>query len=72
MPQIYRKRHDHRHAAPVISLIGKQEVMITITDTGTGIAPEIKKTFLPFSQADGSPTRKTGGTARSIDLPVDG
>ncbi|MEJ5313202.1 GAF domain-containing protein [Anaerolinea thermophila] len=48
---------------------GKPEIMITVTDTGPGIAEEDRsKLFLPFSQVDDSPTRKTGGTGLGLSI----
>jgi len=48
---------------------GKREVMITVTDTGAGIAAEdTHKLFQPFSQVDDSPTRKTGGTGLGLSI----
>jgi CheY-like chemotaxis protein len=48
---------------------GKEEVLVSVTDTGPGIAPEDqKKLFQPFSQVDGSLTRKTGGSGLGLSI----
>ncbi len=56
-------------AAQVTSPEGKPEIMVTVTDSGPGIAAADQgKLFLPFSQVDDSPTRKTGGTGLGLSI----
>ena len=56
-------------ASYVTSPVGKPEIMISVTDSGPGIAQQDQgKLFLPFSQVDDSPTRKTGGTGLGLSI----
>jgi signal transduction histidine kinase/CheY-like chemotaxis protein/putative methionine-R-sulfoxide reductase with GAF domain len=53
-----------------VAIQGEQnEIVIKVIDTGIGIAPEHQKNlFQPFTQVDGSATRKTGGSGLGLSI----
>lgn len=56
-------------AKQIVGPENQPEIQITVTDTGEGIdKADHVKLFLPFSQVDDSPTRKTGGTGLGLSI----
>ena len=56
-------------AAVETNLLGLQEIVVSVTDTGPGIAlQDQQKLFQPFSQVDASPTRKIGGSGLGLSI----
>jgi CheY-like chemotaxis protein/two-component sensor histidine kinase len=56
-------------SARIVKSDGRREVVVSVFDTGPGIAPEHQgKLFEPFSQVDASPTRKTGGSGLGLSI----
>jgi signal transduction histidine kinase/ActR/RegA family two-component response regulator len=66
----FTERGEVRVVARVAEVDGESvKIELSVWDTGIGIAPEaIGRIFNPFEQADGSTTRKFGGTG--LGLPI--
>jgi signal transduction histidine kinase len=48
---------------------GRVRIRVDVSDTGPGVAPEVKaKLFRTFQQADGSSTRRYGGTGLGLSI----
>ena len=56
-------------AEVVANEVGLPEILVRVSDTGTGIAKEDQeRLFQPFSQVDASPTRKVGGSGLGLSI----
>ena len=55
--------------AHIEDYLDTRKLLIDVADTGLGISPEVAANlFIPFSQADGTVTRKYGGTGLGLTI----
>ena len=62
-------RYTERGGVHVRAWRAREEVIVSVTDTGPGItAPDMKKLFEPFQQLDGSTRRRHGGSGLGLSI----
>ncbi|MCL5999141.1 MAG: HAMP domain-containing histidine kinase, partial [Chloroflexi bacterium] len=67
----HQEKHPDLLSGSVESEIGnpKSEIVISVTDTGTGITPDdLQRIFEPFTQVDNSIRRKHGGSGLGLTI----
>ena len=62
-------RFTDKGGVTIEATLSEQRVLVTVTDTGPGIAEEdIPKLFEPFRQLDGTTTRRQGGSGLGLNI----